>query len=98
MVTTNRCFNTYQGFSSLWVQGSDEPVFSWEGVTQGDPLVTFLYALGVLSLLSDREVVGYYLGMLMTLPVWLLYLNLPYDCIPTGSMYVYIIYIYSCVT
>ena len=50
-------FNTYQGFSSLWVQESDEPVFSWEGVTQGDPLVTFLYAVGVLSLiqsLSDR--------------------------------------------
>ena len=51
-------FNTYQGFSSLWVQGSDEPVFSREGVTQGDPMAMFLYALAVLPLiqsLSDRS-------------------------------------------
>ena len=60
-------FNTYQAFSSLLVQGSDEPVFSQECVTQGDPLAMFLYALAVLPLiqsLSDRSC-----WFLMTLPV-----------------------------
>ena len=50
-------FNTYRGFSKLWISGSSEFLFSKEGVSQGDPLSMLMYAMAVLPLirrLSDR--------------------------------------------
>ena len=32
-------FNIYRGYSSLWINGSLDPLFSREGITQGDPLL-----------------------------------------------------------
>jgi hypothetical protein len=48
-------FNTYRGFSALILQGSDEFLYSREGVTQGDPLSMMLYALAVLPLIDFLE-------------------------------------------
>ena len=50
-------FNTYRGFSKLWISGSSDFLFSKEGVSQGDPLSMLMYAMAVLPLirrLSDR--------------------------------------------
>ena len=44
-------FNTYLRWAPLIVRGSDEFLFSHEGVTQGDPLFMFLYAVGNLPLI-----------------------------------------------
>ena len=38
-------FNTYRGHSSLWVNGHPDPLYSKEGVTQGDPLSMCFYAV-----------------------------------------------------
>ena len=44
-------FNTYNGQAALVVRGTDEFLYSREGVTQGDPLSMFLYAVGTLPLI-----------------------------------------------
>ena len=52
-------FNTYQGYSTLWVSGCSDRILSKEGVTQGDLLSMLLYAIAVLPLirsLSDKTV------------------------------------------
>ena len=46
-------FNTYRGFSSLWINGSVEPLYSREGITQGDPLSMRFYAIALLSLVRS---------------------------------------------
>jgi hypothetical protein len=49
-------FNTYRGWVPLIMKESNELLYSKEGVTQGDPLSMFLYAVGTLPLirLLDR--------------------------------------------
>ena len=44
-------FNTYRGWALLVVADGKSIVFSREGVTQGDPLSMFLYAVGTLPLI-----------------------------------------------
>jgi len=44
-------FNTYQGWATLVLWGTVNFLFSREGVTQGDPLSMFLYAVGTLPLI-----------------------------------------------
>ena len=39
---------TYRGFARLVLRGSDECLFSKEGVTQGDPLSVLIYAVALL--------------------------------------------------
>ena len=46
-------FNTYRGWSMLVVRGSSEFLYSKEGVTQGDPLSMFMYAIGTLPLIHS---------------------------------------------
>ena len=46
-------FNTYRGWSVLVVRGSSECLYSKEGVTQGDPLSMFMYAIGTLPLIRS---------------------------------------------
>ena len=48
-------FNTYCGWAPLIVRGSEELLFSREGVTQGDPLSIFLYAVGTLPLIRSLK-------------------------------------------
>ena len=48
-------FNTYRGWAALVVARSDSILFSKEGVTQGDPLSMFLYAVGTLPLVSELK-------------------------------------------
>ena len=48
-------FNTYQCWGTLLVSGSIEFLFSKEGVTQGDPLSMFLYAVGTLPLIQSLK-------------------------------------------
>ena len=43
-------FNTYRGFSSLWIKDCADPLYSREGVTQGDPLSMCFYAVALLPL------------------------------------------------
>ena len=54
-------FNTYQGWSALVLRGSDEHLASMEGVTQGDPMSMFLYAIGTLPLIRCLKDVSRYL-------------------------------------
>ena len=51
-------FNTYCGWATLVVRGSQEYLYSMEGVTQGDPLSMFLYVIG--TLLFDSFSKEYY--------------------------------------
>ena len=45
-------FNTYRGWADLVVRGSKSAaLFSKEGVTQGDPLSMFIFAVGSLPLI-----------------------------------------------
>ena len=44
-------FNTYRGWAVLFVCGSAEYLYSREGVTHGDPLSMFLYAISILPLM-----------------------------------------------
>jgi len=44
-------FNTYKGWSVLVLKGSTTLLYSKEGVTQGDPLSMFMYAVGTLPLI-----------------------------------------------
>ena len=46
-------FNTYRGFSSLWIKGGEDPLYSMEGVTQGDPLSMCFYAAALLPLVRS---------------------------------------------
>ena len=48
-------FNTYRGHSSLWVNGCPDPLYSREGVTQGDPLSMCFYAVTVLPLIRKLK-------------------------------------------
>ena len=49
-------FNTYRGFARLVLRGSDECLFSKEGVTQGDPLSMLIYAVALLPLVKSLKV------------------------------------------
>ena len=44
-------FNTYRGWAVLYVHGAAEFLYSREGVTQGDPLSMFFYAISFLPLI-----------------------------------------------
>ena len=46
-------FNTYRGFSSLWIKDSVGPMYSMEGVTQGDPLSMCFYSVPLLPLVRS---------------------------------------------
>ena len=46
-------FNTYRGWAPLIVRATEELLFSRDGVTQGDPLSMFLYAVGTLPLIRS---------------------------------------------
>jgi len=46
-------FNTYRGWSLLVLKGSSTYLYSKEGVTQGDPLSMFMYAIGTLPLIRS---------------------------------------------
>ena len=46
-------FNTCQGWSMLIIRGTSECLVSKEGVTQGDPLSMFMYAIGTLPLIRS---------------------------------------------
>jgi len=46
-------FNTYKGWSVLVLKGSTTLLFSKDGVTQGDPLSMFMYAVGMLPLIQS---------------------------------------------
>ena len=48
-------FNTYRGHSPLIVNGSQEILFSCEGVIQGDPLSMFVYAVGTVLLIKTLD-------------------------------------------
>ena len=48
-------FNTYRGYSSLWVNGHPDPVLSREGVTQGDLLSMCLYAIALTPLIRMHK-------------------------------------------
>ena len=48
-------FNTYQGWATLVVRSSNEHLYSMDGVTQGDPLSMFLYAVGTLPLIQSLK-------------------------------------------
>ena len=46
-------FNTYRGWSVLVLRSSSTYLYSKEGVTQGDPLPMFIYAIGTLPLIRS---------------------------------------------
>ena len=48
-------FNSYRGWGSLVVRGSSCLLYSKEGVTQGDPLSMFMYAVSTLPLISSLK-------------------------------------------
>uniref|UniRef100_A0A1X7UQH3 Uncharacterized protein n=1 Tax=Amphimedon queenslandica TaxID=400682 RepID=A0A1X7UQH3_AMPQE len=48
-------FNTYQGWSALVLRGSSTNLASMEGVTQGDPISMFLYAVGSVPLIHHLK-------------------------------------------
>ena len=48
-------FNTYRGWSVLVLRGQQKFLFSKEGVTQGDPLSMFVYAVGILPLIQSVQ-------------------------------------------
>ena len=49
-------FSPYQGWATLVLQGTDNFLFSREGVTQGDPLSMFLYAVRTLPLIHQLKI------------------------------------------
>ena len=48
-------FNTYRGWSPLIVRGSDNIIYSREGVVQGDPLSMFAYSVATIPLIRQLE-------------------------------------------
>ena len=48
-------FNTYRGFTSLFVAAADEVIYSREGTTQGDPLAMFFYGVTLLPLIRKLK-------------------------------------------
>ena len=48
-------FNTYRGFASLFVVGTDEVIYSREGTTQGDPLAMLFYGVSLLPLIRKLK-------------------------------------------
>ena len=48
-------FNTYRGWAPLVVRGSEDVLFSREGIIQGDPLSMFLYAIATLPLIEQTQ-------------------------------------------
>lgn len=48
-------FNTYRGWSSLILKGSNESIPCREGIVQGDPLSMFLYAIATKPLIRGLE-------------------------------------------
>ena len=48
-------FNSYRGYATLLIQGSDHFLPSKEGVTKGDPMSMMLYAVAVLPLIRSLE-------------------------------------------
>jgi hypothetical protein len=46
-------FNSYQGWVPLVISGSEELLYSREGVTQGDPLSMFIYAVATVPLIRS---------------------------------------------
>ena len=54
-VLWSRCFryifNMYRGWALLVMKGSSSLLYSKEGVTQGDSLSMFVYAIGTISLI-----------------------------------------------
>ena len=53
-------FNTYRGWSVLVLKGSSTFLYSKEGVTQGDPLSMFMYAIGTLPLIRSLHNPGHW--------------------------------------
>ena len=53
-------FNTYRGWSVLVLRGSSTYLYSKEGVTQGDPLSMFMYAIGTLPLIRSLNDPGHW--------------------------------------
>ena len=45
-------FNTYRGWAPLVLKGSGSMLHSKEGITQGDPLSMFIYAIATLPLIN----------------------------------------------
>ena len=45
-------FNTYRGWPVLVMRGMSDFILSKEGVTQGDPLSMYVYAIGTLPLIQ----------------------------------------------
>ena len=58
-VTWPRCsqylFNTYKGWAPLVLKGSASMLHSKEGITQGDPLSMFIYAIATLPLINTVD-------------------------------------------
>eukprot|EP00957_Ditylum_brightwellii_P103292 7872377-Ditylum_brightwellii.AAC.1 len=48
-------FNIYWHWKVSVLRGADDVVFSKEGITQGDPMAMFLYALGVLPIMYQLK-------------------------------------------
>ena len=46
-------FNTYRGWAPLTIMDSSELLYSREGVTQGDPLSMFIYAVATIPLITQ---------------------------------------------
>lgn len=46
-------FNTYRGHAALIIHGSNESLYSREGVTQRDPLSMLIYAVAILPLIES---------------------------------------------
>ena len=59
-------FNAYLGWATLVIWNSDENLYNMEviGVTQGDPLSMFLYAVGTLLLIQSLN------GISLCVQVW----------------------------
>jgi len=56
VMTLLRCtflFNIYKGWSVLVLKGPTTLLYSKEGITQGDPLSMFMYAVGTLPLIRS---------------------------------------------
>ena len=98
-VTWPRCsqylFNTYKGWAPLVLKGSASMLHSKEGITQGDPLSLFIYAIATLPLINtvDHPYQGFQVwyvddasacAKLVSLKDWLLKLM---KCGPSFSYY-----------